>query len=338
MQRELKIGIFTVIAIIIAIFGYNFLKGKDVFAENNIYYIEYENVNQLQKGAPVLINGLQVGSVLSVYLSPENYKIIIVEIEVKRELSIPKNTFAVIETTGLMGGKAVNLVFDNYCTENCAESGDYLTGSTKGLLGSMLAADDVKSYTRALGEGVGELFDSLSVELDKDDSEIGKSLTDIAITLENLKRTTAELDKMMSASRKSIVVTMENLAAITEGIKDKNEQIQHILENADTFTAQLKAMELPATMENANGAINKLTETMVTADKAIADLGIVLAKIKNGEGTLGQVVNDKELYERLNSASKNLDLLLEDVRLNPKRYTRILSKKQIPYEDPEEGN
>lgn len=335
MQRELKIGIFTVIAIIIAIFGYNFLKGKDVFAENNIYYIEYSNVNQLQTGAPVLINGLQVGSVLSVYLKAEDYKKIIVEIEVKRELKIPKTTFAVIESTGLMGGKAVNLVFENYCKENCANSGDYLTGGTKGFLGSMLAADDVKDYTRALGQGVGEIFDSLKMELNKEDSEVGKSLNDIAITLENLKRTTAELDRMMSASRKSIVVTMENLAAITGGIKEKNEQIQHILENVDTFTAQLTAMDLPNTMQNANGAIDKLTGTMSSADKAIADLDVVLTKIKNGEGTLGQIVNDKELYNRLNSASKNLDLLLEDIRLNPKRYTRILSKKQIPYEEPE---
>ncbi|MEZ5058155.1 MAG: MlaD family protein [Saprospiraceae bacterium] len=337
MRRELKIGIFTVIALVIAIFGYNFLKGKDVFAENNLYYIEYNNVDQLQKGAPVLINGLQVGTVLSVYLKPEDYSRIVVEIEVKRELSLPKTTFAQIISTGLMGGKAVDLLFDNYCRENCAESGDYLTGATKGLLGSMLAVDDVKDYTSALGEGIGDIMDSIGVKLNEKDSELGKSLTDIQITLENLKSTTAQLDQLMRVSKTSIAATLSNLASITGNIKDKNEQIENILNNSDTFTSQLTAMDLPKTMDKANGAIDKLSSTMASADKAVADLGAILEKVKSGNGTLAQLVNDKELYDNLNSASQNLDLLLEDVRLNPKRYTRILSKKQIPYEEPEEG-
>ncbi|HMR43969.1 MAG TPA: hypothetical protein PKC40_09050, partial [Saprospiraceae bacterium] len=104
----------------------------------------------------------------------------------------------------------------------------------------------------------------------------------------------------------------------------------------DTFTGQLKDMDLKTTSNEANLAIANLKNTLATADKALADIAAIATKIKKGEGSLGLLINDKTFHENLNSALTNLELLLQDVRLNPKRYTRILSKKQIPYQKPQQ--
>lgn len=337
MSREIKIGIFAAIAIAIAIIGYNYLKGKNLLGQNNTFFIEYGNVDQLQNSAPVLVNGLGVGMVKNIYLKPDDYTRIVVEIEVTKDVRIPKNTVAEIIATSIMGGKSINLKFEGVCSgEDCAKSGDYLAGVTKGLLDSMVGLDKLEDYTDVLRVGVTKMLDTISSQLKDKDNEVGKSLKDLQLTLQNLRSTTGQLDQMIAASKGDIIKILDNFEVISTSIKDQSDQIKNIISNADTFTGQLKDMDLKTTSNEANLAIANLKNTLATADKALADIAAITTKIKKGEGSLGLLINDKAFHENLNSALNNLELLLQDVRLNPKRYTRILSRKQIPYEKPQQ--
>lgn len=335
MAREIKIGLFAIVAIVIAIVGYNFLKGKNLLDANNVFLAEYSNVDQLQISAPVLLSGLQVGMVKDIYLKKDDYSVIIVEIEVKKEIKIPKNALAQIISTGLMGGRSVNLKFEGICSgEDCAKNGDHLRGETKGFLDSMVGTDKLTQYTDTIRSGVTKILDTISVRLKRNDNEVGKSLEDLQVTLQNLRSTTTQLDQIVRSSKNEIVTTLDNLEAITATIRASNEQIKSIIDNTEKFSGQLKDVDLKNTADEARAAIANLKTTLATTDKTLAEATEMIRKIKNGEGTLGLLVSDKKLYENLQSTSKNLDLLLQDVRLNPKRYTRILSRKQIPYQAP----
>ena len=336
MSREVKIGLFAVIALTIAYLGYNFLRGKDLFSSNNLFYIEYTNVDQLQTGAPVLVNGLSVGSVKEIYLKPEDYNLIMVEIEVRGDVNVPKKSMAEIVPTGLMGGKGIQLIFNGRCAgEDCALSGEYLDGSVKGLLDSYVGVKKLQEYTDVVQVGLTKVVDSLSTQLGKEDNEVGNSMRDLQSTLQNLKYTTGQLNQMLAGSKGDIAATMANMAAISENLKQQNAQINTIMSNTAAFTSQLKGVNIGKTTEGANNAIASLETTLATADKAMKDLSGLVNKVNNGSGTMSLLMNNPDLYNKLSSTSENLDYLLQDVRLNPKRYTRILSRKQIPYKKPE---
>ncbi len=336
MSREVKIGLFAVIALTIAYLGYNFLRGKDLFSSNNLFYIEYTNVDQLQNGAPVLVNGLSVGSVKEIYLKPDDYNLIMVEIEVRGDVNVPKTTLAEIVPTGLMGGKGIQLIFNGTCSgPDCALSGEYLKGAVKGLLDSYVGVKKLQEYTDVVQVGLGKVVDSLSTQLGKEDNEVGNSMRDLQATLKNLKYTTGQLNSMLAGSKNDIAMTMSNMTAISENLKQQNAQINTILANTASFTGQLKSVNLAKTTDGANQAIASLETTLATADKAMKDLSGLVNKVNNGSGTMSLLMNNPDLYNKLSSTSANLDYLLQDVRLNPKRYTRILKRKQIPYVKPE---
>ena len=337
MSREVKVGLFAIIALTIAYLGYNFLRGKDLFSSNNLFFIEYSNVDQLQTGAPVLVNGLSVGSVKEVYLKPDDYNLILVEIEVRGDVNVPKTTLAEIVPTGLMGGKGIQLTFNGSCSgPDCALSGEHLNGAVKGLLDSYVGVKKLEEYTDVVQVGLTKVVDSLSNQLSQEDNQVGNSMRDLQATLQNLKNTTGQLNSMLAGSKNDIAMTMSNMTAISENLKQQNSQINAIIANAATFTGQLKGVDLAKTTNGANEAIASLETTLATADKAMTDLSALVNKVNNGSGTMSLLMNNPDLYNKLSSTSANLDFLLQDVRLNPKRYTRILKRKQIPYVKPED--
>jgi len=336
MSREVKIGLFAVIALTIAYLGYNFLRGKDLFSSNNLFYVEYKNVDQLQTGAPVLVNGLAVGSIKEVYLKPDNYSLIMVEIEVRGDLNVPVGSVAEIVPTGLMGGKGINLLFNGTCVSpNCAKSGSTLNGEVKGMLDSYVGVEKLTEYTGTLQNGLKNVVDSLSYELKKEDNEVGNSMRDLQATLQNLNALTGQLNSMLAGSKNDIATTMSNMATISENLKQQNAQINTIMANTASFTGQLSKMDLAKTTNGANQAMASLETTLATADQAMKEMASLMNKVSSGTGTMSLMMNNPDLYNKMVSTSENLDYLLQDVRLNPKRYTRILKRKQIPYEKPE---
>lgn len=346
LSNEGKIGLLAIITIALFIWGLKFLKGQNILSASKNIFVEYKNIDQLKVSSPVLINGFEVGVVKDIYLKPEDLNTIIVVLNIKGKIIFPKNAVAMIVNAGLMGGKAVEIRYSNPCNGgDCVVSGDYLKGETEGLLQSMLGRpDQFEGYIGAFKNNARGILDSLDSSIKNPSNSIGKALNDLEVVIHHLKGTTAAMDATMNASSGNINATMKNLNSISANIAASNNQIKSLISNLDAVSLQLKNGNLDGTLKTANIAMEKANQTLNKTDLAIGELNSILNKVNKGDGTMAKLVNDGTLYTNLNGlskdlskVSKNLDLLLQDFRLNPKRYVNVsvFGKKQKEYALPQ---
>lgn len=340
MSNEAKIGILATVAILISIFGYKFLKGQDVFSRTEQFYVEYANVDQLTKAAPVLINGFQVGAVKDIYIKPEDQKTIVVIISIKGGVKVPRNTVAAIKPSGLVGGKVIELYFNAPCSgSDCAVNGDYLKGVTNGLLDAIVGKEQLDSYLTQLKDGLTGIYDTISHKASDPNAKGGlpKTINDINIIMENLKATTNDLKLLIALSSQSVPAITKNLEEITRNLKTNNDKISAILNNTAKFSDNLGKTDISRTNADLQATMSTLDHTLKSTELAVNDLKKITDGINNGSGSLGMLVKDPQLYNNLNKTSRNLDLLLQDLRLNPKRYINVsvFGKKQKEYTLPE---
>lgn len=333
MSNEVKIGILAIVTIAVSFWGYKFIMGQNALASSNIYYVEYENVEGLQKATPVRISGYDVGVVADIYLKPDDPdRNVIVMLDLRKDIKIPKDTKATIVATGFMGGKAILLEYDKPCfDDDCAESGAYLQGSAKGLFGSMVGEENMKEYVDIIKNGLQDVIDTLNKELLSEDSDspVAKSAKDLQATMANLESTTAQLDNLLRRSSGNIEGTLKNLDAITGTLKDNNDKIKNILTNAETLTGDLAQADIKKTLQEVSDAIKDLSKTLQTADGAIAGVSTTLDKINNGEGTIGKLMQDEALYNELKTMSASIDSLVSDIQERPYRYMPLKGRNQI---------
>jgi phospholipid/cholesterol/gamma-HCH transport system substrate-binding protein len=343
MSNETKVGILAVVAIAILVWGYKFLKGQNLLTTSQIIYVEYDQADMLSVSSPVLINGFQVGVIADMYLKPEDMQTIITVLDIERGVKIPKTTVAELISTDITGGKGINLSFDKPCSgEDCAKSGDYLKGDTKGILQSMIPQEELDRYLNQLASTVGAVYDTLNQRLvDPNAVGIGKSYQDFAATLSSLNATTARIDAMLSKSSGSIEKSIKNVEALTSNLNDNMASVDSILNNTVTLTAQLKEIDLKKTIdgtaENANDAIVKLKGTLENADKALAEVTALLNGIKAGDGTVGKLFTDDGLYFKLTQASEQLEKFLLDFETHPYRYMPLKSRSKVKRYDKKDG-
>jgi phospholipid/cholesterol/gamma-HCH transport system substrate-binding protein len=328
MSRETRIGILVAVALAVFILGFKYLKGQNVLSSDYLFYAEYSDVDQLLPSNPVLKNGLEIGKVRDVYMKADDPSKIIVEMNVDGSLNIPKDAKAIIVSTGMMGGKAILLDYNTVCSgADCAQSEDYLIGRSKGLIGSLIGdPSDAKAYVDVMKEGVTSMVDSLSENVDST-SEIGKTFASLQATLNNLEKTTTRLDRLMANSTGSLEQTLRSVESLTSNLAANNAKITGILANVDAMTASLNKADMGKTVGIANSTLEEMKKVMKSADEAVVKLSSVMDKANSQDGSLGKLLNDKELYENLNQVSKSITLMTSDIRVNPQRYRRILSKK-----------
>lgn len=347
MSNETKIGILAIVAIALSLWGYKFIMGKNMLTSSLILNTEYAEVDQLAKSSPILFNGMQVGVVSDVYLEPTKLQSVIVEMDLRNDLPVPKNAVAELVSTGVMGGKAVSLSFSGPCQgADCAETGDFLKGVNKGLLASMLGStDDVKSYVNVLTDGIGEAYDTLSNKIAQPGSPLNESYKDLDKILANLVVSTNQLNRLLTGSTvASLEGMMQNLNSTTAVLEANNEQISKILASTAAFTGNLETIDMEGTLKATEAAIAELKTTLQTTNKAMTDINQITSKINNSEGTLGKLIEDEELYNRLNSATKKAENLMTDIQEKPYRYLPLKSRNRVKKYDEkdeeakEEGN
>jgi len=348
MSKELRIGILGLLSIFVVIFGLKFLKGKDVFSKTSYYYAIYDNVDNLKLSNAVLINGFQVGAVTAIKINPANMQSLIVEFNVDPKIKLPKSTVAEIYSAGFLGDKMIRLAYSGVCTGDCAVSGDTLAGTTKGLLSSLLSVDDVNGYMSAFQQGLGSILDTLDQHLQDPNNKNGlnKSLKDIQAIIANLKTSSDHLNNMFAHSEGKIDRILTNAEGVTGNLNKKSVQIASIVDNVNAITGQLNKADLGKTVNKANTtfdeasqAIASLNKTLDKAEQSMNDLSKILQGIEKGQGSLGKLAKDDNLYKNLDKTLKDANLLLQDIRLNPKRYINVsvFGKKKIPeYTSPEE--
>jgi phospholipid/cholesterol/gamma-HCH transport system substrate-binding protein len=335
----------AIMVIAVSVWGYQFLKGRNIIKASNTYFVRYDDIGQLPPSSPVLIHGLNVGVVSGVELDSD-LRTIIATITLDKGLHIPADAEAVIISTGLMGGKAIELVVSGPCTgDACAKPGTFLKGRVKGVFDSFLdtgpggTLDQVKKNIHDILKTVSDSLTSPNA-----DNAIAKTYTDFSKLINNLSGITGTLNRSMSTYDRHLQGTLANLEILTGSLAKNQDKIASSIVHLESITRQLDDAKVGdnvgTLVNNANAAMKELNSTMADAKVTFQQLSLITKDLQNGQGTLGKMMKDPSLYENLNRTTKNLDLFLQDFRLNPKRYVNVsvFGKKQkeyvVPYDDP----
>lgn len=344
MRKETKIGILLVLCIIILIWGLKFLKGVNLLSTSQTFYIEYPYAT-LNPSTAVTVSGQQVGVVTDVFLKPEDLKTVVVEINVEGRIQIPKSTEVQIIASSFLGDKLVQLKYDGPCSgADCAKSGDYLKGRNVGLVESMVDAESIDDIMGRMKDGAAGVFDTLSYKLSNGAGE-SETMAQISKIINNLDGMTRQINDLLYKSSGAMVGMMDNINSITANLAQSNERITGILANTEKLTGDLSKADISGTMEstktlmsNANKTMSTFESTLTSTKQSMDELTELFGDMNDSEGSLGMLMKDKEFYTNMTAATRNLDLLLQDFRLNPKRYTTVLRRKSpdyvLPSEDP----
>lgn len=304
ISNETKVGALTCIAIALLFIGYSFLKGNNVFSSENVFYTEYDNVDGLAVSKPVLVNGFQIGRVSNLTLQPNGK--IKTEFKIKDDIDIPSNTVARIVSADLLGSKAI--VFELGNSTTMARNGDPLLSDVQANL--MEKVEPLQKKIENLVVKLDSVLSAVNTALDDEfQRDFKKSLRSISVSLTNMEKITHDVENLMGSERIRLAKIMQNLESITSNFKNNNEKINSILANLDNLSDDLSKTEIKATIDNAH--------------QAMKDVQAITGKINQGEGSIGLLLNDKQLYDNLNSASANLNELVHDLKTNPGKYLKI---------------
>jgi len=308
--REFKIGFLFIVAIAVLVWGFSFLKNQNIIYKERVLIAVYQHVNGLNPSDPVYINGVKVGQVGKVFFDSKMNGDIIVELIFTEKFPIPDNSIARIFSEDLMGSKAVEILLGN-STEQ-VQNRDTLTSDVETSLKDAVNQQILPLKLKA--EGLISSIDTIVVAIQgifsKDAREdLIASIKSIRQTFDNLEKTSQNLDTLMVTQSNRLASILYNIDMITRNLNNNSEEINRVLDNLANLSDTIAR-------SNIAGVIRNL-------DKTVGDISTVMTKIENGEGTLGQLINDDKLYKELEKSASELNLLLEDIRLNPKRYVRI---------------
>ena len=304
INNETKVGLLVIVTLAMLIIGFNFLKGKDLFTNPNTIYAIFDDIGALAKGNAVKIKGLQVGKVYATENVDKNVSAIKVTIALDKDINIPVDSYIFIEPS-LLSTPNLAIVKGNDKT-NFIKYGDEIKAMSRpgGMLSSMAPQLD------PILNQVGHTIDSLNLILGNVNSIFeGDTKANLQGTLRNLNNSTAKLEGILSEAGKGINATLSNTESITANLRKNNDSISAILGNAKKFSDGLAKVDL-----------DKMVKTI---EAMLTDLKSVVNKVSSTDGTLGALINDKQIYNRLNNAILSAEILMDDLRAHPKRYVNI---------------
>ncbi|MCF8715321.1 MCE family protein [Joostella atrarenae] len=309
LTKELKTGIIVIGGIVLFILGFSFLKGNKLFNSTRTYHAVYKNVDGLASGTTVTINGLPVGSVNDIDFKNSKGDLVIT-FSVNNDFQFSKNSIAEIFDTGIIGGKSLRVVpvYDN---SEQSKDGDTLRSNIQ--------------------PGITELVTQKLSPLQKSLDAVLKNADSVMVGVDDI------LDE---DSRASIKNSIKNLDEVIANFSEASGSLNVLLsENKDKLNRSISNMDnLTTNLSNVSDSLAKADVGAAIGDlqSSMAKLNNIMTKIESGDGSVGKLLNDEELYTNLTDASMELELLLEDLRLNPKRYVHfsLFGKKAKPYEEP----
>ena len=309
ITREIKTAILVISSILLFIWGYSYLKGKDLFTNYKSVYVEFDNVEGLVKSAAVTLNGLIVGNISNITINQETGKLL-VELQLKTDFPISKSSIAAIYEPGFIAGKQI-AIYPNLNDKNIIVEGDKLKGVIKAGI-----TESLKEKLVPLQEKIEKLILSSDKLVNGFNNVLDeKGQQDLKISLSELRQTIEQFHKSSSS--------------LNTILDDNKGQIKGAVANFNKVTSDFSKISDSLNKADLGKTVKELQKTLANVDKIIANL-------QAGKGSVGKLLTDEELYKNLEKTSKELELLLEDVRLNPTRYVNVsvFGKKNKPYVAP----
>ncbi len=302
ISNEIKVGLLALVSIALLIIGFRFLKAKDIFNRTPKLYAVFKSVGGLEKSNFVKINGLTVGTVYSMEPADENVSAVKVIISITEKVNIPANSIAFIDGS-ILGSATVVIERGNSATY--LKDGDRInTKEEAGLLGNLTSeARPLMAKVKTVADSVTLLLANLNHILN------ANTQRNLQHAIANLTYSTAALNTLLTSVDKPLSQTLSNVSDITGNLKNQNEAIEGILNNANTFTGNLKQVEFNKTVDSLNATI--------------AELRTTIGALTDPNGTLGALTSDRQLYNKMNDVLLSMEILMDDIRVHPKRYVNI---------------
>ncbi len=312
ISNEVKVGATALLTIVIFVWLFNFLKGKDFLKSTAFYYTVYDKVGGLAESSPVEINGYKVGVVRSIGFIDAVSGRLLVEFSVNKNFKLPKNTVAEIVPVSLLGGMKVQFVYG-------AGPGTYSEGDT--IPGRLAESLMDKIDTEILP--VKEKISNLVVVLDSVISSVDEVMNpefkkNFSGTLAHLNSTTASLDKVIGSKEKELTATLDNVKKFTQMLSDNSGKMNKTFSNLEAITDTLAAADIYTSVSNLKASLEKSA--------------LLMDNLNKGKGSAGQFLTNDTLYNNLTNSLESLNVLLKDMKANPKRYVHfsVFGKKSTP--------
>lgn len=310
ITREIKAAVLVIASILLFIWGYSFLKGKDLFGNYKTFYVEYKSVEGLATSAPVTLNGLIIGKVSEIAID-QNTGTLLVELQLQTDFPISKSSAAMIYEPGFIGGKQIAIV-PNLNDKTLAVDGQRLSASTK------------LSLTDKVGDQLAPLQEKLEKLLSSSDKLISglnnvldqKGQQDLKVTLSEMSQTVAEFHKLS--------------ISVNDLLSTNKAQLNGVVSNFGKVSSNFSKISDSLVKADLGKSVKNLNATLGRVDG-------IMKKLEEGKGSMGKLLQDEAFYNNIKASTKELELLLQDVRLYPTRYVNIslFGKKNKPYTGPQ---
>ena len=293
--KEIKIGFLAIIGIMMSVFSYNYLKGINLFDKSRKFTISYEKVDGLSISNPVTMNGFKIGKVQKINFNPNNTRELLVDILIDNDVVFPKTSVAELYETGLIGGKAIAIIPDYENDSTIAFDGDQLKGIIKPGLTELVnqILPQVQLQIEAVMKNAEIVFKNINTLFDEDTKqELRSSIEDFSNLTKSLSETSNEISSLITNNSENISFAISDFKKASNNIKSISESIS--------------SKEVSEISSNLNTLVNNLNS--------------ISKSLKDSEGTVGRLINDKSIYNNLENATEKLNILIEDIKLNPDRY------------------
>ncbi len=307
VSKYTKLGILIVVSTAILIWGLSYLKGNDVFTQSDYYHVVYNRIDGLSESNKVMLNGYQIGQVKEIKLTPNNTGRLAVTFSVDADIRIPKNSVAQIMSSDLMGTRAIKLIFSE--SNEMFQPNDTIPGAVESDLKEQVSMQvlPIKNKAEQLLSTLDSAITVLTVIFNEDARQnLSESFKNINQTIENVEKTTADLQIIVSSEKESIQNIITNFDELSTVFNTNAGEIENVLKNLSSVSDSLSGISITPIMQNILEASNQIKD--------------IIEKLNSSENSAGLLLSDDQLYYSINTLSNDLSSLLRDIQTNPKRY------------------
>ena len=310
ISKYSRLGLLIVISLSTLIWGLNYLKGNDIFKRNDYYHVIYDRVDGLSESNKVTLNGYQVGRVKEIRFTNDNSRKLLVTLLIDASFRIPVNSFAQIVSSDILGTRSIKLVLSD--EKEVYISNDTIPGTVEGDLMEQVSMQilPIKNKAEQLLGTIDSAITILTVIFNEDAREnLSGSFANINRTIENLEKTSVDLNEIVSYNKENIHDIISNFDHVAATFRNNTENIEKIITNLSEFSDTLSQLSVTPLLDNLSSASNQILST--------------IEKINNSDNSAGLLLNDDQLYLSLNNMTQRLGSLIKDIETNPKRYLRF---------------